>query len=320
MEIDTVISTVQVVTVEQALETFLHRGLANVAPDTYRWYEFRLRQFVALAGLEHVPLGEVMEADLLDWYGDLKKANVRYASGKSSRPPVEGPLSVNTRHGYVRAVKRFFGWLKTKHILDVDPALGLELPQLPKGGHEGIATPDALKMLKVAEENLRDYAVFQFFYSTGCRLGGAENLLLSDLRLEEAEPLCRRVTIREKGSKARTVFLTPEARSALLTWLRHRPEIEDAHVFLGQKVGKPWVPLGEWGLREIFKRTAAKAGVTQNWGPHEWRHNFARRKLEAGMSLASVSQILGHEDVAITVRFYGQFAVSQLQEQFDRFA
>lgn len=312
-----VLVTVSTVTVSQALETFLVRGLANVAPDTFRWYAFRLRQFVAELGDR--PLVEVMDGDLLDWYAALKNSNLRYASGQSDRPPVEGPLSVHTLHGYVRAVKRFFGWLMEKHILDADPSDGLVLPKLPKGGHEGIATPDALKMLRAAEDNPRDYAVLQFFYSTGCRLGGAEKLLLSDLRLGEPDPLCRRVTIREKGSKQRTVFLTTEAKLAMLTWLAGR---EDAfeQVFLGQKVGQPWMPITEWGLREIFKRMAAKAGVTKNFGPHEWRHNFARRKLEAGMSLASVSQILGHEDVSITVKFYGQFAVSQLQEQFDRFS
>lgn len=316
-ELQVQVATVQVVTVAQALDTFLYRGLANVSPDTYRWYAFRLQQFVAELGDK--PLSDVMEGDLLDWYAALKKSNLRYASGKSDRPPVEGTLSIHTLHGYVRAVKRLFAWLKEKHILEDDPSAGLELPKLPKGGHEGIATPDALKMLRVAEENIRDYALLMFFYSTGCRLGGAENLLLSDLRLEEPEPFCRRVTIREKGSKARTVFLTVEARVALLTWLRHREDVDDPHVFLGQKNGMASAALTEWGIREVFKRTAEKAGVTQRWGPHEWRHNFARRKLESGMSLASVSQILGHEDVSITVKFYGQFAVAQLQEQFDRF-
>lgn len=316
---DTQLSTLttNLVTVEQALDTFLYRGLTNVSQDTYSWYAFRLRQFAAELG--NKPLVDVMEGDLLDWYAALKNSNLRYASGKSTRPPTKGQLSVHTRHGYVRAVKRFFGWLAEKHILEPDPSLSLELPKLPKGGHEGIATPDALKMLRVAEENLRDYAVLQFFYSTGCRIGGCENLMLTDLRLDEPEPLARRVTLNEKGCKQRTVFLTTEAKVALVTWLRNRDD-DHPHVFLGQKVGKPWQPLTEWGLREIFKRTAAKAGVTQNWGPHEWRHNFARRKLEAGMSLASVSQILGHEDVSITVKFYGQFAVSQLQEQFDRFS
>lgn len=312
-----ILTATQLVTVEQALTTFLFRGLANVAPDTHRWYEFRLRQFVAELG--NKPLVEVMEGDLLDWYASLKFSNIRYASGASDRPAVEGQLSVHTLHGYVRAVKRFFGWLKEKHIIEADPSEGLDLPKLPKGGHEGISTPDALKMLEVSKENLRDYGLLMFFFSTGCRLGGAEHLLLTDLRLDEPEPLCRRVTIREKGSKQRTVFLTPEAKAAMSAWLKIRDGAEYSHVFLGQKVGKPWVPLTEWGIREIFKRTAAKAGVTKNWGPHEWRHNFARRKLESGMSLASVSQILGHEDVSITVKFYGQFAVSQLQEQFDRF-
>lgn len=311
------VTTVTTVTVAQALDTFLFRGLANVAPDTYRWYDFRLRQFVAELGDR--ALMDVMEGDLLDWYAVLKNSNLRYASGNSDRPPIEGQLSVHTLHGYVRAVKRFFGWLTEKKILDVDPSKGLDLPKLPKGGHEGIATPDALKMLQAAEESVRDYALLMFFYSTGCRLGGAENLLLSDLRVDDPEPLCRRVMIREKGSKQRTVFLTAEAKVALVVWLRHRAECEHPQVFLGQKIGQPWEPLGEWGIREVFKRMAAKAGVTRNWGPHEWRHNFARRKLEAGMSLASVSQILGHEDVSITVRFYGQFAVTQLQEQFDRF-
>lgn len=312
-------STIQIVTLHQALETFLHQALADLSPKTYQWYEFRLSEFVATLGSDRT-LVEIMEADLRAWYADLAGSGTRYASGQSSRPPIEGKLSVYTRHGYLRAVKRLFNWLKEAGILHDNPATRLKLPKLPKGGKEGISDTDARKMIEVAKQNgLRDTALLLFFHATGCRLGGAESLRLADLRLDAPEPLCRRVTLREKGSKERTAFLTLEAQTALHAWLTFRPDVDDTHVFLGQKNGQDWQPITEWGLREIFKRCAATAGVTKNWGPHEWRHGFARRLLEQGMSLASVSQILGHENVEVTVRYYGQFAVAQLQEQFDRF-
>ena len=286
-----------------AVEGFLRIEMVGKSPETAVWYQNRLVAMANTLGLE-LHLGELQEADLLNWYAAM--------GGRG--------LSTYTLHGYVRAVKRFCRWLFKRGILPVDLSLSLSLPKLPRQGRKGISESNLRAILEAARSNPRDYAVLRFMESTGVRRGGIENLLLSDLNMDSSDPrLRRRATVREKGNKERTVLMTPGALEALEAYLITRPEIDDPHVFLGQSPGQAWHALSDEGISAIVRRYKERLGLSGACSPHQWRHRWARKNLQRGMDLSQVSQLLGHEDVAITVRFYGQFTVDQLQETYDRF-
>jgi site-specific recombinase XerD len=67
--------------------------------------------------------------------------------------------------------------------------------------------------------SVRDRAILEFLYSTGCRVGEASGLSLErlDLRAGTARVL-------GKGSKERVVFIAPAASRALAAWLPIRAE------------------------------------------------------------------------------------------------
>lgn len=48
--------------------------------------------------------------------------------------------------------------------------------------------------------------------------------------------------------------------------------------------------------------------------PHALRHTFASRMLQAGVSLAKVSKLLGHASIAMTAR-YAHLADAALHEE-----
>ena len=306
-------------TLDQALQTFLYVGVGGKSSETARWYRTKLSDLVNALGSE-TPIISVMEADLLDWFTSLELRSSRWGNN-SSHPRVEGKLSSETLHGSVRACKFFFKWLFEHKVITENPAEHLSLPKIPRRGKSGISEANLKAILEAAQSNIRDYAVLRFLESTGCRRGGVANLLLEDLNLDAADQrIRRRATVREKGDKERTVVMTSTALTALIAWLEIRPAISDEHVFLGQSNGGEWKPFQEVGISEMVERYKLRLGLKGKCSPHEWRHRWARKRLLDGMELSQVSQLLGHEDVSVTVRFYGQFTLDQLQAAYDKFA
>jgi len=68
--------------------------------------------------------------------------------------------------------------------------------------------------------SVRDRAILEFLYSTGCRVGEAAGLSLHDLSLGEGT-----ARVFGKGSKERIVFLAEPARRALAAYLPLRSEL-----------------------------------------------------------------------------------------------
>jgi integrase/recombinase XerD len=301
------------VTVAHALETFLRLEMVGLAAQTRHWYSDRLIHLVEFLG-ENRALSTVMEMDLEEFIASLSSRSARYG-GNSLRPKEDGALSPYTLQGYVTAARRFARWLLKKGMVEADLSEGLPRFKTPKVGKKGVEDADVDRIFDAAKDNPRDLAIVHFLYATGGRLGGVARLVLRDLNLDAADiRLRQRVSVREKGEKERTVFLSEEAQAALQGWLAVRPESEDKHVFLGRDLSG----LKEAGVYWVVRRLAKKAGVTGPCSPHQWRHAFGRRMAQRRMNLGTLSQVMGHTSSKVTVDHYGQFAVDELQFAYNR--
>lgn len=129
--------------------------------------------------------------------------------------------SVNRALSAIRGFYRHrvrFGGLRVDPSRDVE---GLSAPRsLPKFLQE--AEMAALIELAGGEDfrSLRDRALLEFLYSTGCRVAEAAGLELSRLDLASGT-----AKVRGKGSKERIVFLSAPAKRALADYLPHRAEL-----------------------------------------------------------------------------------------------
>lgn len=282
----------------RAIEAFLLSYRGSKSPATITWYERRLRALVAFTG--DVDITTISTQQLREWRVELCSRPVQRTIHES---PQRG-LSAYTLHGYIRSVRHLFKWLLDEHLIEVNPAARLELPRLPRGQVKGISQTDLVAILEAAANSCpRDLALVWFLYSTGCRVGGVANLMIGQMELEHG-----RARVREKGDKSRTVFLLPDAVTAMRAWLKVRPDSDDDHVFLGKRG-----PLKTSGIYQVLKRLARSAGVVHGWNPHNWRHRRARDLLNAKVPLGVVSQVLGHSDVGVTSNIYGQLSDDDLQ-------
>jgi site-specific recombinase XerD len=130
-------------------------------------------------------------------------------------------------------------------------------------------------------------------------------MLLSGLRSAEVLGLGVRdidigrgwVRVIGKGDKERRVPLDPDVAGLIQTYLcAERPESDSDTLFLVAKGPNRGRPLTPAGLRTIFRYHRGKAGVPAGH-PHALRHTFGTALAEAGVDLAVLQALMGHDHV-----------------------
>ncbi len=145
--------------------------------------------------------------------------------------------------------------------------------------------------------HLRDKAMLETLYATGCRASEVVGLKVEDVYLDAAFLRCT-----GKGNKQRVVPLGRPAVAALRTYLGEgRPEFtapppHPTDVF----VSKSGRPLGRLMLWKIVKKYCKRAGLPTKVSPHTLRHSFATHVLAGGADLRTVQELLGHASIATT--------------------
>lgn len=311
-------------TVGEAYQAFMRVALVDFSPATRKWYQNRLGRFVELYG-ENNPISEVTTLDLLTWKSTLAERDVLYGN-LPFRYPVNSHLAPHTIHSHIRSVRRFFRWLWKQGVLEENLGECLDLPRLPKSSRKGIGERDRQRIMAAAQRladggdiyAVRDVAIMHLLESSGVRRGGLANLLISDLDLENPDPrLRRRITVREKGGAERLVLVTEGALQAIVDWLAFRPRAKDNHVFVGARPGEPWRALTPGGISQILQRYREALNIEGRTSPHQWRHRWAKKKLQDGLDLTQVSQLMGHSSVVVTSEYYAQFTLDELQDAYD---
>jgi integrase/recombinase XerD len=146
---------------------------------------------------------------------------------------------------------------------------------------------------------LRDRAILETLYATGCRASEVVGLKLVDLHLDSAFCKCF-----GKGSKQRIVPLGRPACNALRAYLDGlRPRLlrgaEAAWVF----VSRGGRQLTREMLWVLVKKYVRRAGVNGRVSPHTLRHSFATHLLEGGADLRTVQELLGHANIRTTQQY-----------------
>jgi integrase/recombinase XerD len=209
------------------------------------------------------------------------------------------------------AMKMFYRFLRLEERAEAaavdllgSPKLWERIPQ--------VLSPTAVEELLNAPQPgdrfyLRDRALLETLYATGCRASEVVGLKHDDIYLDAAFCRCT-----GKGSKQRVVPLGRPAIKALREYLaakvEGRKDIDEAklktsptagHVFT-TKSGRPLNRIMLWSLA---KKYCKRAGLSQKVSPHTLRHSFATHLLAGGADLRIVQELLGHSSIQTTQHY-----------------
>ncbi len=161
---------------------------------------------------------------------------------------------------------------------------------------------------------LRDRAVLELLYSTGCRISELVSLDLTDVNLKD-----RTARVMGKGSKERIVFIGREALSALRQYLERRA-YRAAHDQDSEKalfINAKGTRLTDRGVRFILSSYLAGANLGKRVTPHTFRHSFATHLLDRGADIRAVQELLGHASLS-TTQVYTHVGLERLKKVYRR--
>jgi site-specific recombinase XerD len=304
-------------TVEIAMNEFLLACVADgLAHDSVKWYRSLLG--AVLPALTGLPVDAVETSIIRQYVIDLRTRTVRYPG---QRRETVGPISAETLRDHIVALRRFFNWCVIEYRLDplCNPMLRVRIPPKPRREPKAVDLDDLRKLIEACgddPEGLRNRAILIFLADTGCRAGGLVSLKPDQLQLDRG-----RAIVHEKGDRARAVPFSVITAEIVKAWLAVRPaEAETVFCSLGANAQdyRHAQPMTVSGLNQMIKRLKKRAGVTGRCNPHSFRHAFAREYLRNGGDLATLSQILGHSNVSVTMG-YAVFDDGGLKDQHERF-
>lgn len=239
----------------------------NADARTWRDYRYDLKQFAEVVG--DCPPTAITFHDV-----------DRFITQQAARGM--GPATINRR---LAAIQSLFAFLA-----DDDPAL--TCPVIPR--RHALREPQRLPRPVPADDvsrffaaitNVRDRAMFMLMLRCGLRIAEVASLRLADLYLREERP---RLVARGKGSKERSVYLSPHTEQALHAYLAERPRLACEFVFLSyQNAG-----LSTTAIHKRLMRYRAQAGVVLS--AHRLRHTFANDLVSVDVPVTTIQKLLGH--------------------------
>ncbi len=201
------------------------------------------------------------------------------------------------------ALKMFYRFLRLEERADATAVDLLGSPKLwERIPH--VLSPEAVESLLQAPAAgdrfyLRDRALLETLYATGCRASEVVGLKRADLYLDAG--FCKCVG---KGNKQRVVPLGRPAIAALQQYLGEgrtfpHSESDPANVFVS-KSGRPLSRIFLWAL---VKKYCKRVGLSHLVSPHTLRHSFATHMLAGGADIRMVQELLGHASIQTTQHY-----------------
>ena len=304
-------------------------AVRNLSSHTLESYGKDLEKYEAYLEERGVQPGNAQLADARGFVSWLTKEGLSPRSVNRIVSGVRGWYRYMERRGFVasnpfseirslRTEKRLPSFL-----FEEEMARLIEMPTQAAGG-----TDDSFW-------RLRDRAVLETLYSTGCRISELVSLDLADVDLRG-----RSARVMGKGAKERMVFLGAAAVAALREYLSRRSfhakssapgrataaprrdggasrmnarDTAAAALFINRRGER----ITDRGIRFILGEYLALANLGKKVTPHTFRHSFATHLLDRGADIRAVQELLGHTSLS-TTQVYTHVGMERLKKVYRR--
>lgn len=262
---------------------------------------------------ENIALTEVTGTQLFFFFA---KRQCGGDAGKKADEDCGTKIAGRTVAKDIAALKAFGAFLVRKNYWKENTALLLERPSVNPSLPKVLSVEEVERFLSVIDVStplgVRDRAFFELVYSCGLRISEACSLRMSNLHLAE-----RVVIVQGKGSKERMVPFGLEAKERLKSYLQDvRPSLLKNRIVEEIFLNYKGEPISRKGIWKVFQKYETLSGVEAK--VHTLRHSFATHLLNGGMDLVSVSELLGHSNLATTT-VYTHIEDNQIRQEHSEY-
>lgn len=206
-------------------------------------------------------------------------------------------------------LKSFYNWMYECEYIDRDPARAVESIKYSKP-IQSVLTEEELEIVRRSCKTLKEKALVEFFFSTGCRVAEVVNMKISDVDFKE-----KTVKIFGKGKKHRIGFINVRAEFALQDYLNSRTD-ENEYLFVSDR--KPHNQMKKPGIEKVIRNIAERANLNKKLTCHVFRRTTATLLRSRGMAVEVIQQILGHEQINTTM-IYTQVSTESIKAQYKQY-
>ncbi|HVA08036.1 MAG TPA: tyrosine-type recombinase/integrase [Acidimicrobiales bacterium] len=290
------------------------------SPRTVRAYAFDLLHFCRWLRFDGTALDAVTTDGLLRFLSACRETVLPGQHGgnvvdlRSGRSAGYAPATVNRR---MAAVSGLFNFRAMRDPKMANPVpRGAAARRTTKGERSGmlghLARPRSRSQLRVREprrlprglerkevqallasfQTDRDRAIAGLMLFSGLRSAEVLGLKIDDIDIGRGW-----ARVVGKGDKERRVPVDPDVAGLVQTYLlAERPETAERALFVVAKGPRRGQPLTYEGMRRVFRYHRERAGVPAGH-PHSLRHSFGTALAEAGVDLAVMQALMGHDHV-----------------------
>ena len=210
-----------------------------------------------------------------------------------------------------QTISGFFNWANCEGYIERNPSLTIKPIKFEKKERQPMSQIE-LEYIRKSCNTVREIAIIEFLYSTGCRVSELCNVKKSDIDWNN-----KSVHLFGKGKKHRTSYINAKSEVTLLAYLDTRSDSNE-YLFVSER--KPHGQLKKDAIEKIVRQIANRASeyVQKPISPHILRHTCASTALNNGMSIEDISRLLGHESISTTM-IYAKVSSDNVQNAHKKY-
>ncbi|WP_025726760.1 tyrosine-type recombinase/integrase [Heyndrickxia ginsengihumi] len=221
-------------------------------------------------------------------------------------------ISDTTIANYLRNIKVFFNFLYSEHEIKINPVDNIKNIK-PKRKQKALLSPEEIKKVLNAFDltkfhSYRCWVQTRLILDTGIRASECCALKPDNIDFKTKSILIEN----PKNNQERYVFFGFKMSNDLKRWMQYRDRFSDS-IYLFPTIRG--TKLDVRNFEKTLRNVGEKVGV--NIHPHLLRNNFAKYYLiEGNGDFATLSRILGHSSVDVTMKAYLDFTDAEIGRKY----
>lgn len=278
---------------DACLNDFIKRcKIRNLSEDTVKYYWQKLTLFRDLLEQQRISTDptkmslEIIQNNIILYLMD------------------NGNYKASSINALLRAVRAFYNYLYENGMIEHNPVRKLALVKAQKKVIETFSRDQLLRLFDQPNTatftGFRDLTMLQLFVETGIRLREMSDLMVRDIRWEDAQ-----ILVKGKGAKDRLVPFQPKMRRQLRKYVTIRGDIACDHLF----VNIDNHPLSRRQIQDRVRKYGRMANIKNvRCSPHTLRHTFAKLSVQNGADVFALQAVLGHESLDMVRNYVNLFS------------